>query len=408
MPPHHGFIQRIIMPAVTVFFDLDDTLLSTNMDRFLPGYFEILGKALDHFGTQDRITQQIQFAVQKMVANTDPSKTLKEVFDQHFYEPLGTTEEACKGILNTFYRDEFPHLKHITQTKPEASELVDWCQSKGMTMVIATNPLFPRTATHQRIQWAGLDPDKFSFFTTYDDFHFTKPNLTYYAEVFGRLGWPEGTAVMIGDSLTLDLLPMQTMGYETFWVNPNNQDSHQPSGTLSDVKPWLNKLSPNNQELSNHLNVNLAIIQSTPAVIDSWLRFSRSIQFLEYPSGKTTQFKSALLDLIYFEKEIFQTVSGKLKNNTIESLPYIENQQKDPWTPEPEHDILALSSLFITARKLNLALLNALLKNPSSVGNFSHEHQESKSLNGFIKTIAHHDRKLLRKSVNMLNNYKIY
>ncbi len=396
------------MPAVTVFFDLDDTLLFTNMDTFLPGYFEILGKTLDHLGSQERITQQIQFAVQKMVANTDPSKTLKEVFDQHFYEPLGTTEEACKGILTKFYHDEFPHLQQITQTKSEASELVNWCQTKRMTLVIATNPLFPRTATYQRIQWAGLDPDTFAFFTTYDDFHFTKPNLTYYAEVFGRLGWPEGTSVMVGDSLTLDLLPMQTMGFETFWVNPNNQDSHQPSGTLLDVKPWLTKLNPNNKELNNHPKVSLAILQSTPAVFDSWLRLSRSNQILELSSEKTTQLKPALIEFIKFEKEIIKNCLEKFRNNTIESVNYKENQQKESWTPKPDQDTQGLFSCFLKARKLNLAMLNDLLIDPSNIDDNNSDHQDSQNLDELITSFAQHDRKLLRRCVNMLNIYKIY
>lgn len=397
-----------MMASITVFFDLDDTLLSTNMDRFLPGYFKLLGNALDHLGSQESITRQIQFAVQKMSANTDPSKTLKEVFDQHFYAPLGTTEEDCRGILNTFYREKFSHLQHITQTKPEAVELVDWCQSKGMSMVIATNPLFPRTATHQRIQWAGLDPEKFAFFTTYEDFHFTKPNLTYYAEVFGQLGWLEGTAAMVGDSLTLDLLPMQTMGFESFWINPNNQDSYQPSGSISDVKPWLNNLKPNSNQLSNHREVNLAILQSTPAVIDSWLRLFRCNQIVEFSSDKITQVKSALQKLIKNEKEIIQTFTEKLNKNTIQSLPCNIRLQKGHWNPEPEHGVQTFFARFIAERKSNLSLLKALVISLSSEGNFSHAHQDSQSLDELIRVLAQHDRKLLQTCVNMLNIYKIY
>ena len=396
------------MSEITVLFDLDDTLLCTNMDRFLPGYFKLLGKTLNHLGSEERITYQIQFAVEKMVANTDPCKTLKEVFDQHFYEPLGTTEETCKDKLNTFYRNEFPHLKGITQTKPEASDLVAWCQSMGMTMVIATNPLFPRTATHQRIQWAGLNPKNFAFYTTYEDFHFTKPNLTYYAEVLARLGWPEGTSVMIGDSLTLDLLPMKTMGYQTFLVNPNNEDINQPSGTISDVKPWMTKLDQNNKRINNHREVNLAILQSTPAVIDSWLRLSHTEHFLNHLNKKSKQLKPALVALIKFEREIIQAYLEKFRNKKIKSANCKDPLQKETKIPNPDGDIQSLLCCFLKRRSFNLAMLNELLINSPVEGISNPDRQESQKLDESITAFAQHDRKLLRTCVNMLNIYKIY
>lgn len=242
------------------------------MERFLPAYFQALGEALSHLGSSTKIIQQVHHAVQKMVANQDPGKTLKAVFAEHFYEPLGTTQEACEPTIHAFYKDQYPHLKPITEIKPSAAELINWCRSEGTTMAIATNPLFPSTATCQRAQWAGLDPQDFAFITSYDDFHFTKPNLTYYAEVLGRLGWPQGQIVMVGDDLALDLFPMESMGYDTFWVHQEDHMENRSGGHLSEVIPWLKQVRQNNEpSLSNQLDVNIAILRSTPAVLDTWL-----------------------------------------------------------------------------------------------------------------------------------------
>ena len=38
-------------------------------------------------------------------------------------------------------------------------------------------------ATETRISWAGLKPEDFEFFTTYDNIGWCKPNLDYYREV---------------------------------------------------------------------------------------------------------------------------------------------------------------------------------------------------------------------------------
>lgn len=59
---------------LTVLFDLDETLLSTHMDRFLPRYFDLLGQTLSHLGQQEIIASQIHTAVEMMVANRDPAK----------------------------------------------------------------------------------------------------------------------------------------------------------------------------------------------------------------------------------------------------------------------------------------------------------------------------------------------
>ena len=393
---------------LTLLFDLDDTLLFTNMDRFLPGYFDRLGQALDHLGSQEKIIRQIQIAVQKMVVNKDPAKTLKEVFDDHFYEPLGTTEEACRDILNAFYREEYPHLQPITQAKPEASELVSWCLSAGMTIAIATNPLFPQTATCQRIQWAGLDPEKFTLFSSYNDFHFTKPHVAYYAEVLGRLGWPQTPAVMIGDNLTHDLLPMQKMGFKTFWINPENQDSHQPSGTLSDAKTWLSKDPFNDKVLNNDHEVNVAILQSTPAVLDSWLRFPLSNQLRKRSSKHIKLLTHILQKLVTSEEDIFQLHIEKIRQHICEPLPSVDNLQNNTWENAPSENPSELFSCFLAARQNSLEMINDTWKSPS-IGNSANTIKYmSNRLKAISAVMSQHDRKLLHEYVNMLNIYKIY
>ena len=55
-------------------------------------------------------------------------------------------------------------------------------------MVAATNPLFPKVATMNRLRWAGFDPEDFALFTTYEHYHYCKPNPAYYTEVLASLG----------------------------------------------------------------------------------------------------------------------------------------------------------------------------------------------------------------------------
>jgi FMN phosphatase YigB (HAD superfamily) len=389
------------MPT-TVLFDLDDTLLSTNMDQFLPGYFKALSTALSHLGSPGKITHHINTAVNQMVSNQDPSKTLKEVFDSHFYAPLETTEAACRQNLQAFYQNEYPHLKPITQTKPQAKQLVNWCRLQGMRMAIATNPLFPQSATRQRIEWSGLKPDDFEFFTSYDNFHFTKPHLAYYAEVLGRLGWPDGPVVMIGDNLPYDLLPMDTMGFPTFWVNENHHGVRWESGTLSEVKPWLIQVVQDEiTHLADDPEVHIAILRATPAVIDTWLRQIRADQITENrppQEDHVTQILSHLADL---ESHVFQPLWTSFSKNPKRTLPSLG--ELEPSAQEFDHLLNPKKEFnrFLKDRLASLVIIDKLYH--KRIFNQKDRRIQSNNLTArdVLRYISDHDRKTLQKLINL-------
>jgi len=394
---------------LTVLFDLDDTLLLTNMDRFMPAYFEILGQALSHLGSQEKITEQIHHAVEKMVSNQNPELTLKEVFDSHFYAPLGTTEEACKQRLHNFYDQEYPQLKPITQTKRAAPKLIEWCQSQGMRIAIATNPLFPQAATRHRITWAGLDPTDFAFFTTYDDFHFTKPHLAYYAEVLGRLGWPETPIVMIGDSLTYDLFPMNDMGYQTYWVNQEDTSVKWVGGALSQVKPWLKQVLQNDKSLpSDHPEVNIAILRSTPAVIDTWLRQIPDRSREQQPPKQDLNSMKVFSGLADQENMVFQPLWHQLINNPKMPLPSLNDLTNQGSFLDNLQTLQQAFNRFLQARQISLEIIDNLYQN--SAFNISPDQQQENmaTIGGILGFIAKNDRRILQKLINLLNIYKIY
>ena len=259
---------------LTILSDLDDTLISTNMDQFFPNYFIGLGNALKDLGSNKSIQKQVFYAVTQMESNQDPGKLLSEIFAENFYAPLGTTEEAHKENILAFYREEYPKLRSLTTFRPEAPKLIDWCQQQNHQFAILTNPVFPQVATNERVAWAGLDPADFPFITTFEHFHFTKPNMAYYAECLGRLGWPEGKIVMIGDDPMRDIEPMQSLGFPTFQIHKEKNGYKGNEGTIADVKGWLEALqSQPDSEIQFSPEANLAIMRSTPAVMDYWLRF---------------------------------------------------------------------------------------------------------------------------------------
>jgi FMN phosphatase YigB (HAD superfamily) len=225
----------------TLLIDLDDTLLENSMERFIPAYLERLGVHLASFSPADNVVNQVLNGSMAMVADLDPTKTMQQVFAEHFYPALGFKEEDLQDEIEVFYNSIFPSLRTLTKERPGAVGLVSAAFSAGMEVVVATSPLFPRTAIEQRLSWAGVPRDRFDYalVTSYEDFHFAKPHKAYYAEILGRLGIPPHDAAMIGNDLTDDILPAQSLGMAVFHVDPS-PNSH-PGGSLVEAIAWLDE-----------------------------------------------------------------------------------------------------------------------------------------------------------------------
>lgn len=59
---------------------------------------------------------------------------------------------------------------------------------RGYRLVLATNPVFPREAILERMRWAGVERAPWEIITTYEEYHFCKPNPNYFAEILAKMG----------------------------------------------------------------------------------------------------------------------------------------------------------------------------------------------------------------------------
>jgi FMN phosphatase YigB (HAD superfamily) len=207
--------------TLTLLIDLDDTLLSNHMDTFIPAYLGELGKHLAPYADPKNLSSVMMAATGNMFRNNRPDRTLKEAFDPDFYPVLGITEDQVREPIDYFYREVFPTLHTVTETRPEAVPFIEAAIQRGWRIAIATNPLFPLAAIMHRLSWAGIPANKFPFaiIPSYETFHFAKPNPAYFAELMSRFGWPRGPVVMIGNDPEHDIQAAQWMGLTTFWVS---------------------------------------------------------------------------------------------------------------------------------------------------------------------------------------------
>jgi len=258
---------------LTLLFDLDDTLLDTNMDAFIPAYFQALGKHIGDHVAPEVMARALMRGFHLMNESADPMRTLREIFEVDFYAKLGVPKADLVDELEDFYDHVFPSIGALTKPRPDAVPLIEWAFSQGDRIAIATDPLFPRKATYERLRWAGFDPEQFELISTFDNFHFTKAHPAYYAEVLGQLGWPNGPVLMVGNDVQRDLDSANRLGLKTYFIDGEAGSSpgfEAGRGRLGDLRPWLESIDLSTLTPSyKSPEAILGIMESTPAVLQS-------------------------------------------------------------------------------------------------------------------------------------------
>lgn len=130
---------------------------------------------------------------------------------------------------------------------PKASDTVKKIKKDGIRVALATNPIFPSIATEKRIRWAGLTPDDFEFFTTYENSKYCKPNLCYYKELLKQLGIAPEECLMVGndvgDDMVAEELRMNVFLLTDCLINKTEKDiSNYHNGGFGELLQFIDLL----------------------------------------------------------------------------------------------------------------------------------------------------------------------
>lgn len=212
----------------TVLFDLDGTLLPMDLDDFMKLYFGGIGKKGAENGYDPKELVAAVWTGTKAMMKNDGTLTNEDRFWRTFAEILGERVLSDKAMFESFYQNEFREIGGSVTADPRAAQCVKLLKQKGYTVALATTPMFPRVATLERMRWAGLDPEDFAEITTYEDYHFAKPNPDYFREVIGNLGKVPADCLMVGNDMVEDM-GAKAIGTDIFFltnhlINKENED----------------------------------------------------------------------------------------------------------------------------------------------------------------------------------------
>lgn len=353
--------------TLTLLLDLDDTLLDTNMDAFIPAYFQALSAHLSHLVAPEVMLPALVAGTRRMMVSEDPAQTLRQVFDAEFFPKIGVERDEIQSAIDEFYDQVFPSLGALTKPRPEAVDFVEWAFSCGYRVAIATDPLFPLKATHHRLRFAGLPPEKYPFalVSSYETFHFTKSHAAYFVEVLGRLGWPEGPVLMVGNDAERDLAPATRLGLATYWVNGEPAQASDPAangrGTLAHLKAWLSGVDLKSLEPRfTTPDACLALLMATPAVVASLATQLPASSWTRRPVATEWALTEILCHLRDTEREVNLP---RLHLLLKETEPFIAARNTDAWVDERRYlqqDGEGALQEFVTVRKEMLQILKGL------------------------------------------------
>lgn len=235
------------MKLQAVLFDLDATLLPMDQDEFVRAYMKgLVTKLAPHGYDPQRLIDTVWAGTAAMVKNNGAT-TNEEAFWRVFCDAFGADARQDEPILDDFYHNEFQTIQQICGYTPAAADIVRALTARGVRVALATNPLFPAIATESRMRWAGLAPNDFELYTTYENISYCKPNLDYYREILRRLELDPQACLMVGNDVGDDMVAAE-LGMWVFLltdhlINKDGVDIAQfPHGDFADLQAYIDEL----------------------------------------------------------------------------------------------------------------------------------------------------------------------
>ncbi len=207
-----------------IMFDLDGTLLPMNEEEFTKGYFGLICARLAPKGyDKNELINVIMLGTKNMVKNNG-LKTNEQVFWETFESFYGKEKLEDKKLFDDFYLNEFKKTIMFCGKNEKARELIDFVKHKGLKLILASNPLFPKNGMITRMGFVNLKENDFDYISSYENCHYSKPNPKFYEEMLEKNNLKPDEVVYFGNSEKEDL-PAKDAGIKTYLISNENVEN---------------------------------------------------------------------------------------------------------------------------------------------------------------------------------------
>lgn len=218
-------------------------------DEFVKYYMPLLAQSYINEGVSvdpKKFIGAVWAGYEAMVKN-DGSRTNREAFWSYMEPELPLSAEESESIALKFYENEFNKAVCTTKPTPVSDQIVKRAKERGFETYLATNPVFPRCATLNRIRWAGLDAQDFKVITTYETCTYCKPNPEYFRYILEQFRLDPAECLMVGNDVGEDL-SVRTLGVKTYLVTDTMENKKnlpidsEYTGTLNELLEFIETL----------------------------------------------------------------------------------------------------------------------------------------------------------------------
>lgn len=202
-----------------VLFDLDGTLLRAQMKEFISQYIQGLSAHCANRVKPKKFEKTLLKIIHDLIhIEGDGSMTNEERVYAGMRQELALPKSMMDESLAQLKKTGLDRLQQFVQPVPLAKKIVNGCQKKGIPLVLATNPVFPKFMIQARLKWAELKEDSFTYLTSYENSHYCKPHAGYFQAIADKLGIAPENCLMVGNDINHDLAAV-AVGMKTFLVD---------------------------------------------------------------------------------------------------------------------------------------------------------------------------------------------
>lgn len=243
-----------------VLFDLDNTLILFEEEKFLLSYYPVMMARFAGVFPDGKFAERLMKAT-AVLRDNDGSKINRELFMEALCDGQDVRRDVVWERFEQFFDLDFDRFKDAVTTAPGAETAFRHIKSRGLKIVVATNPIWPLAVQQKRLAWAGLGGIDVDLITHIDNMSYCKPRLGYFLQICQLIGVEPGECLMVGNDPANDMVAART-GMQTYQTTDSRAYSQKPlelskkfigndlegippadfSGPLADVPGTVDKL----------------------------------------------------------------------------------------------------------------------------------------------------------------------
>lgn len=230
-----------------IFFDLDGTLLPLNERKFAKIYFKTLYKKVKFLKISKMNFFKALYKGALAQVKNDGTRTNEEVFWESIKNTLGMDLSIYKDVLNEYYNTSYLKTKRATKPCLESKKIVEFCRENGLKTILSTNPIFPRLAVLNRMNFVNLKEEDFDYITNYSNSTCCKPNSLYFEKLLETLNLKAEEVILFGNNEIEDAKCAREIGIKCYLIERclisqnKKKDITYPIIKIEEVIPTIKK-----------------------------------------------------------------------------------------------------------------------------------------------------------------------